>query len=99
MQQAHSLAARGLAWANLPHIGAKVARLRVVGLMHADGIGVVVDRNVNVAAYGLLNARACSTATGKQINYQLGRQCQYKLRGEHKSPERKKPAKGGQLVN
>ena len=90
MQQAHGLAAGGLAWANLPNIGAIVTRLRVVGLMHADGIGVMVDCNVNMAANGLLDACTGATAAGKQVKYQLGRECQHKLRGKHRTPESKK---------
>lgn len=99
MQQAYRLAARGLAGADLPDVGAVVARLGMIGLMHADGIGVVVDSNVNWAADGLLNACAGSTATGKQVNNQLGRQCQHKLRGKHRAPESKKPAQWRAVIH
>ena len=79
--------------------------LRVVDLVHADGVGIVVDRHIDVPANGLLDASAGAAATGKEVDHQLGGQRQDELRCEHDSsgwaqggPETKEPAWCGLCV-
>src|SRR3546814_16373675 len=50
VQPPHRPAPGGLFRAYLEHVSFVVLRLRMVDLMHANGIRVVVDRNVNMLA-------------------------------------------------
>ena len=50
-----------------------VPGLRVVDLVHADGVGVMVDGDVHMPADGLLDACTGTTATGKEVDHQLCR--------------------------
>ena len=91
-EQAHRLSVRDCQRIHLKHIAAEVARWRMVGSVQADGFGVVVDGDIDMAADGLLDTGGGSTATGKQIHDQLGVDGQHELRGKHRAPESKKPA-------
>ena len=95
MSQAHQLAARDRERVNAPDVLAVVPGLRVVDLVHAYGVGVVVDRHIDMAADGLLDAGGGAAAAGKQVDDQLGGQGQDELGGEHSNSKKERPARGG----
>src|SRR3546814_18172837 len=71
VQPPHRPAPGGLFRAYLEHVSFVVLRLRMVDLMHANGIRVVVDRNVNMLASCHFIGRRPTTATGTQVNDDL----------------------------
>lgn len=98
VEEAHHLAACHGQGIHFADVGTVVPGLRVVDLVHADGIGVVVDGDIDGPADRLLNAGRCAAATGKQVDHQLGSEGQEKLRGEHAAPlnlDQKKPLAAG----
>ena len=60
-----------------------MARLRVVDLVHGDGVRIVVDRDVDMAAQRLLDARAGAAAAGEQVNDEGCPEGEDELRCQH----------------
>ena len=73
MQQTHGLAARDGQRIYPANVFPVVPGLRVVDLVHADGVGVMVDGDVHMPADGLLDACTGTAATGKEVDHQLCR--------------------------
>ena len=83
VQQAYRAAARGLQGTHVPNVRAQMARLRVVDLVHGDGVRIVVDRDVDMAAQRLLDARAGAAAAGEQVNDEGCPEGEDELRCQH----------------
>src|SRR3989344_158994 len=83
VQQAHRPPLGGLAWAHLEHVFPVVLSLWVVGRVHAAGVFVVVDGDIDVATGCLLDGFGHATAAGELIDQQLIVQAPYELRGLH----------------
>src|SRR5690606_25289407 len=71
VQPAYRHAAGRLAWADFEDVGLVVPGLRVIRLMHADGVAVVVDRDIHMPASGGLEGARPATAAGEQVNSKL----------------------------
>lgn len=78
-------ALRDLARVDVPHRFAVVARLRVVYLVHRDGLGVMVDRDVDVPAERKLNAARRATAPGEVVDDDFGAQVEDELIADHQA--------------
>ena len=68
VQQTDRPAGRGLARINFEHVGEVVPGSRVVALVHADGVGVVVDRDIRSAAEGRFDRGGHAAAAGEQLH-------------------------------
>src|SRR3546814_475348 len=86
VQPPHRPATGGLFLSYLEHVSFVVLRLRMVDLMHANGIRVVVDRNVNMLASCHFIGRRPTAATGKQVNDDLLSKRQNELARLHGIP-------------
>ena len=57
--------------------------LRVIRLVQRHGLWVVIDGDVDVPAERLLDAGACTAATGEEVDHQLVRERQDELACGH----------------
>ena len=70
-RQSHGVSPAGLGGIHRPDVLAVVAGGGVVGAVHGDGVGVVVNGNVHAAADGHLNAGGSAAATGEVVYYEF----------------------------
>ena len=70
-QQPHRPAAAHLPGIDVPHAGLVVLRVGVVGLVHQDGVRVVVDGDSHRTPAGQLDPRGRSSAPGKVVHDDL----------------------------
>jgi hypothetical protein len=61
-------ASNGLGDINIPHALAKVDRIWMVRLVHAQGFRVVVDGDIRRAPKGHFNSRAGSSTSGEVVD-------------------------------
>lgn len=68
MQVSNGAPFDGLTRIDLENVGAVVLGLRMVRHVHADGVHVVVDGDVDVPAEGLFDCGGHAAATSKQVD-------------------------------
>ncbi|MOA07031.1 hypothetical protein D3C78_1267060 [compost metagenome] len=68
VQPCHGLAVGVFDRVNLPNVRLVMHRMRVIGRVHADGGGVVVDGDGHLAAQAKLQASAGAATAGEQVN-------------------------------
>lgn len=77
-------------WIDLKHVAMKMFGARMIDFVHGDCSGIMIHRQIDGLAKGLLHSLRCAAATGKQVNVQLivrrRLQGQRKLRGRTLRP-------------
>jgi hypothetical protein len=69
-QKANTRTACNFEGFDLPDVVREVHRVRVVGLMHAEGFAIVVDSEVRGSAEGFLDAGRCTTTASEAVDDQ-----------------------------
>ncbi len=86
MQVANGAPLRGLARAYFEHVRTVVLRLRMVRLMHLDGVCIVVDGDIDVPAERHFDGGGHAATAREQVNDELALDAEQQLVADHCAP-------------
>jgi hypothetical protein len=69
----------------------------MVRLMHRNSVGIMVNRNIDLATERTLKANACAATTRKGIHYQAHQTTPTTLSGSHRTKPQATIASGGMI--